>query len=229
MTPLLLDFDGTLVDSRRDLARGVNLLLNELELPALPLEVVVSFVGRGARSLIRRSIDFADPEGRIPRDEATLRRFLPHYRNVMFESTVPFPGVTEGLSQLRAAGVPMAIVSNKPEAPTLAISNFLELSSFFDVTLGGDSTAEKKPSSLPLQVAADQLGVALASGVMVGDSDVDMEAAAAAGIPGVWCPWGGIHPDRPAGADFIAESFRDIVRIGIGRTNDPELASRRQA
>jgi phosphoglycolate phosphatase len=215
VTPLLLDFDGTLVDSRQDLAQGVNRLLAELGLEPLPLAVVVSFVGRGARSLIRRSIEQADPLGRVPRDETVLRRFLDHYQEVMLDNTVPFPGVAAGLDKLREAGVPMAIISNKPEAPTRTIAQALNLTDYFGAILGGDSTPKKKPSALPLRIAAERLGVPLAGCVMVGDSDVDIEAAAAAGIPGVWCSWGGIHPDRPARADHSATSFADIVGIGL--------------
>ncbi len=216
MTPLLLDLDGTLVDSAQDLASAVNSVLVELGLAPLPQTTLMSFVGRGARSLVRRAIEHADPSGQVARDEAVLRRFLGHYEKVMLQHTVPFPGVSAGLELLRAAGVPMAIVSNKPEEPTLLISEALGLSPFFGATLGGDSTDQKKPSARPLEVAAARLGVALADCVMVGDSDVDIAAAEAAGIPGVWVTWGGIHPDRPSRADHVAHSFDAIVEIGLG-------------
>lgn len=212
MTALLLDFDGTLVDTRRDLAQGVNLLLTELGLPTLPVETVVTFIGRGARSLIRRSMEHVDPEERVARDEQTLRRFLGHYETVMLDTSRPFPGVVEGLMELQGAGVPMAIVSNKPEAPTRAITSSLGLDRFFEVILGGDSTPHKKPHPLPLERAAHALGQPLAECIMVGDSDIDLAAARAAGIPGIWCTWGGIHPDRPSEADRVADNFDEVVR-----------------
>jgi phosphoglycolate phosphatase len=215
--PLLLDLDGTLVDSAQDLASAVNALLEELGLQSLPQPTLMSFVGRGARSLVRRAIEEADPSGAAARDESVLRRFLGHYKKVMLEHTVPFPGVVTGLEQLSRAGVPMAIVSNKPEEPTLVIAEALGLSPFFGAILGGDSTNEKKPSALPLRLAAERLKVPLADCVMVGDSDVDIEAARAAKIPGVWVTWGGIHPDRPARAEWVASSFDVIVDIGLGR------------
>ena len=216
MSPLLLDLDGTLIDSRRDLATGVNLLLGELGLPTLPVETVLSFVGRGARSLIQRSIDHVDPSGKAPRDESTLRRFLGHYQSVLLDTTRPYPGVVEGLDRLQAAGVPLAVVSNKPEAPTLQIVEALGLSRYFRVVLGGDSTPTRKPDPGPLRVAAERLGVPLQSCVMVGDSDVDIAAAEAAGIPGVWCSWGGIHPDQPTSSPRVAHRFGDVVTVGLG-------------
>jgi phosphoglycolate phosphatase len=215
VTPLLLDLDGTLVDSKRDLARGVNLLLAEHSLPPLPVDIVVGFVGRGARSLIRRSLDHVDPEGEIGRDETILRRFLGHYEQVMLDTTVPFPGVVEGLSRLHDAGVPLAVVSNKPEGPTRRISDALELTRYFGVILGGDSTPQKKPSAMPLQRAAKELAVPLTTCVMVGDSDVDIQAAHAAGVPGIWCSWGGIHLDQPEAADKIVTSFSEVVEVGL--------------
>ena len=215
MTPLLLDLDGTLVDSKRDLARGVNLLLAEHNLPPLPVEIVVGFVGRGARSLIRRSLDHADPGGTVGRDENILRRFLGHYEQVMLETTIPFPGVMEGLTRLHDAGVPLAIVSNKPEGPTRSISDALGLTRYFGAILGGDSTPQKKPSAMPLERAALELAVPLASCVMVGDSDVDIQAAHAAGVPGIWCSWGGIHLDQPKAVDTIATSFIEVVEVGL--------------
>jgi len=215
VTPLLLDLDGTLVDSAQDLASAVNSILVELGLDPLPQATLMSFVGRGARSLVRRAIEHADPSGGVARDEVVLRRFLGHYKKVMLQHTVPFPGVSAGLERLQAAGVPMAIVSNKPEEPTLLISEALGLSRFFGAILGGDSTDQKKPSARPLEVAAARLGVALADCVMVGDSDVDLAAAEAAGIPGVWVTWGGIHPDRPPKTEHLAHSFETVVEIGL--------------
>lgn len=224
MRPLLLDLDGTLVDSAQDLASAVNALLEELGLQPLPQPTLMSFVGRGARSLVRRAIEESDPSGAAATDDSVLRRFLGHYQKVMLEHTVPFPGVVAGLEQLSKAGVPLAIVSNKPERPTLLIAEALGLSRFFGAILGGDSTAEKKPSALPLRVAAERLGVPLADCVMVGDSDVDIEAARAANIPGVWVTWGGIHPDRPVRAEQVASSFDVIVDIGLGRLPSPRSA-----
>ncbi|MEE2830626.1 MAG: HAD-IA family hydrolase [Myxococcota bacterium] len=215
MRALLLDLDGTLIDSRRDLARGVNLLLEDLGLTPLPVERITSFVGRGARSLVSRAMAFSDPEGRVPPDETTLRRFLGFYEQVLLDTTVPFPGVLDGLAQLQEARVPLAVVSNKPEAPTRVILDALELTPFFGSILGGDSAPEKKPSALPLVQAAEELKHPLKDCLMAGDSDVDIQAAHAAGIPGIWCSWGGIHPDCPTEVDRVAHHFEDLVEAAL--------------
>ena len=215
MRTLLLDLDGTLIDSRRDLAAATNRLLAEAGLAPLSLDTVCSFVGRGARALVRRSLEAADPEGRVPRSPEVLRRFLGHYEQVLLDSTVPFPGVREGLVQLRSAGVGLAVVTNKPIAPTRTILEGLDLSRMFGVVLGGDSLTTKKPDPEPLFAAASALQAELEDCLMVGDSDVDMDAAANAGVPGVWCSWGGIHPDCPASFDRVAHSFEEVVSLAL--------------
>ncbi len=217
MSALLLDLDGTLIDSRQDLAAATNRLLAELGLAPLPLLQVCQYVGRGARSLVGRALDAADPDGLVPRTEPILRRFLGHYEQVLLDSTVPFAGVLAGLDALREAGVPLALVTNKPIRPTRTILAGLGMSDRFDVVLGGDSLPQKKPDPAPLLAAADLLGVPVARCVMVGDSDVDMEAAKNAGVLGVWCSWGGIHPDRPSHHDLVAESFDEVVALALGR------------
>ena len=211
MRGVLLDLDGTLIDSRRDLAAATNRLLAELGLSPLPLEQICSFVGNGARTLVRRSLDAADPERRVDRAAPVLRNFLTHYEAVMLDTTKPFPGVVDGLGRLRSAGLALAVVTNKPIGPTSRILAALGLTRWFGAVLGGDSLATKKPDPAMLFAASDQLGVDIAGCVMVGDSDVDMAAAGAAGVPGIWCSYGGLHPDRPPRWDRIADSFTDVV------------------
>lgn len=212
----LFDLDGTLVDTRRDLAAGVNLLLRDLGLPPLPIETVMRFVGGGARLLIRRTLDHVDPEGLVARDDPVLPRFLEHYWRVILDTTVPFPGVVEGLERLRAAGVPMAVVSNKPEEPTLHIVRALGLERFFGLVLGGDSLPTKKPDPAGVLLAAERLGVPALRCLMVGDSEPDVGAGHNAGMQVAWCSWGGIHPDRPEGPDHTVDRFEQVVDLILG-------------
>lgn len=207
---VLFDLDGTLIDSRQDLAAGVNRLLAELELEPLSTAELMTFVGRGARALVRRALDRADPEGRLPRTDDVLRRFLGHYQAVMLDTTVPFPGVTSGLTRLRAAGVPMGVLSNKPHGPTVEIVAALELQGFFSVVLGAGAVPARKPEPDGLLFAADALGVTVERCLYVGDSDVDVLAGRAAGMPVVWCSWGGIHIDRPDDAEAV-DRFEQVV------------------
>ena len=210
---VLFDLDGTLVDSRRDLAAATNLLLGELGLASIPLETVCTFVGRGARTLVRRALDHVDPEQRIDRADPALRRFLKHYESVLLATTVPFPGVVAGLTLLAEASIPMAIVTNKPEAPARVVLDGLGLTSWFGAIYGGDTLGRRKPHPDMLIRAARDLGVGLDGCLMVGDSDVDIEAARAAGVSGAWCSWGGFHPERPHAADHRVDAFEELVAL----------------
>jgi phosphoglycolate phosphatase len=210
---LLCDLDGTLVDSRFDLASALNLLFAELGLTPLPLDVVVRHVGRGARSLIQRCLlevgSDMDPQ------DARLRRFLHHYESVLLDRTRPFPGVVEGLEELCAAGVALAVVTNKPLGPARRVLDGLDLTQYFGSVYGGDSLRTKKPEPEMLLAAASELGVEPGRCLMLGDSDVDIAAAAAAGMAGIWCSWGGFHPDRPADADEVVDRFEQVVEAAL--------------
>jgi phosphoglycolate phosphatase len=213
--PPLFDLDGTLIDSGRDLATAVNRVLVDVGLRALPEAQVIGFVGRGARVLLGRALDAADPQRRVDRGDVVVRRFLEHYHEVLLQTTVAYPGVREGLSALKAAGVPAAVVTNKPLEASERILRGLGLAPLLAAVVGGDSTPAKKPDPLPLRVAAERMGVPLRRCMMVGDSDVDIEAARNAGIPGVWCAWGNIHPDRPRDADLVVTRFEQVVALAL--------------
>jgi 2-phosphoglycolate phosphatase len=206
---LLCDLDGTLVDSRRDLAAAVDLLFGDLGLPPLPPERVVAHVGRGARSLIRRCLD--EVGAAIPDEDPRLRAFLPHYERVLLQTTRPFDGVMEGLAVLRDRGVRLAVVTNKPVDPARLVLEGLGMEGFFPVVLGGDSLPTRKPDPEMLLEAADRLGIEPPACLMLGDSDVDIDAARAAGMPALWCSWGGFHADRPARADGVVHRFGEVV------------------
>ena len=206
---LLCDLDGTLVDSRTDLATAVNLLFEELGLAPLPIERVIQHVGRGARVLVRRCLEEVAAD--IPGDDERLRRFLHHYERVILDTTRPFVGVREGLEQLRREGFGLAVVTNKPEGPARELLSGLDMTDLFTVVLGGDSLPTRKPEPEMLLVAAQRLGVAPGDCVMLGDSDVDIAAAVAAGMRGMWCSWGGFHPDQPAQADVVVHRFAEVV------------------
>ena len=163
---------------------------------------------------LRVLLDRALGEGRrFPMDEA-VEQFREHYWRHCLDRTRLYPGVKETLHSLD--GLRLAVVSNKPEQPTREISDALELTRFFPVIIGGDTYPERKPHAQPLVEAANLLGVPLERCVMVGDSDVDIDAAKAAGIPGFWCPWGGIHPDRPDAAARSLKHFDELVDFALG-------------
>lgn len=174
---IVFDLDGTLIDSVGDIHANLNRVLTERGLRPLSRARVQSFVGNGVPTLIRRTMDHL---GLDPADRADLTaRFLHLYENDL-TLTKPYPGVIAALEALRAAGHPLGICTNKPEAPTKAILDHLDLARFFPVVIGGDSLPQRKPDPAPLLATAKAIGRTI---LFVGDSEVDCETAQAAAVP----------------------------------------------
>jgi len=190
---VLFDLDGTLLDTVGDVALALRRALADLGRPAPPLEAVRLMIGRGAPMLVER----ADAALKLGLDVATkadlLARFFHHYGRLQETdecAAQPFPGARECLERLHAAGVPLAIVTNKQHAFAQGLMNRLDLARHVQVIVGGDSCARRKPDPQPLQWAAAQLGVNDSRTLMVGDSVNDVAAAHAAGMPVVCVPYG---------------------------------------
>ena len=179
MTPRLIvfDLDGTLIDSRRDLADSVNALLADLGAEALPLDTVVAMVGEGAALLVRRALSAA----RLgPETPGALDRFLAHYDRRLLDHTRPYPGMIEALDSLKAAST-LAVLTNKPGRPTGIILESLGLASFFDHVIGGDTPLGRKPDPAGLLQLVRLAAATVDSTVMVGDSPIDRDTAQRAG------------------------------------------------
>jgi phosphoglycolate phosphatase len=132
---------------------------------------------------------------------------------------VPFPGVVEGLHALRAAGVPLACITNKAERFTVDLLRRTALDGFFDVLMCGDTVARKKPDPEPVLAACGRLGVAPADALMIGDSANDVQAARAAGCP-VWCVPYGYNEGRPVESldcDALVPDLAEAARRVLGR------------
>ena len=217
---LLFDLDGTLVDSRADLANSVNLMLAELGRAGLPDCRVLGFVGEGARLLVERALAATQEIAPLPSEiDSALEVFRRHYREHLLDYTRVYPEVLETLSRLD--GCSKAIVTNKPYDFTLALLDGTGLLPYFDVVLGGDSLPERKPSPMMLLEAARRFGVTPSSCLMVGDTKFDVEAGKAAGmktcgyIPG----FRGRTELAEAGADFLIERFSELqVLVECART-----------
>ncbi|MDX2000285.1 MAG: HAD-IA family hydrolase [Thermoanaerobaculia bacterium] len=181
------DLDGTLVDSRRDLVAAVNRTRVEAGFVPLSDQEVVAKIGHGARDLVRKSLPEVVSGERF---EHAFRRFGEIYLEVCLDETRPYPGIPELLNALRHRGLPLAVVTNKPERPTRKILVGLELEGSFTVVLGGDSLPVRKPDPLPLNEAARRLGVEPTALALVGDSAVDAATAEAAGACFVQVTWG---------------------------------------
>ena len=188
MNACFFDVDGTLIDSRADLAATVNHTRRDMGLAELPLEDVIVHVGRGARYLMEHAI----PESSGSFDE-TLACFRRHYAEHMLDTTVLYPGVRETLEELRNRGWRLGINTNKPSFATHAILDHFGLARYFGnaVVAGGDCP-ELKPSPLTLLECASRMGGhrLSANDWMVGDSWQDLNCAAAAGLESAFCAYG---------------------------------------
>jgi len=206
---VLWDLDGTLVETRRDIATAVNLLLADRQLPPMSVDAITAHVGRGSRFLVTRCLY---TRGSGPIDAAQVERayeaFRGYYLDHLLDTSVPYPGVLELLERLRVAGVVMGIVSNKPEDLGRRLIDGLGMARFFAELLGGDSLPERKPDPAPLLHLRRRLCGGVCRALMVGDMPVDLEAARAAGIPAAAVGWGfGSKQDLlSASPDLFAES-----------------------
>ena len=138
---VVFDLDGTLVDSHRDLAEATNALLAELGAAPLSHDVVTSLVGEGAAVLVRRALERA---GLDPDTPDALERFLSHYDARLLDTTRPYAGMVETVSALRAT-CRLAVLTNKPERPTMRILEGLQMDALFSDAIGGDSPHGRKP------------------------------------------------------------------------------------
>lgn len=216
---VVFDLDGTLVDSRRDLAEAVNRMRAELGLGALELGDVVAMVGRGARHLVRAALGGEAMDARV---DSALARFLVHYDDLATDATLPYPGISKMLAEL-APVRPLALLTNKPERPTRRILDHFGWTGHFREVIGGDSLPVRKPDPGGLVEVARRFGVAPAELLLVGDSRIDAETAAAAGSGFVLVEWG-FAP--PADHEALAGAWRardvESLRRFLGR-NVPAL------
>ncbi len=188
---VLLDLDGTLLDTAPDLAAAAADMLAELGLEPVQAATVRRFIGKGIPNLVRRTLESslgcAVDERRIG---AGLESFFFHYEKRNGRLSSPYAGVREGLTALHAAGLAMGCVTNKTTRFTLPLLNMTGLAGFFSAVVSGDTVPRKKPAPDPLLEACRRLGVGPAESIMVGDSANDSLAARAAGCPILLVPYG---------------------------------------
>jgi phosphoglycolate phosphatase len=175
---LVFDLDGTLVDSRQDLANATNALLESLGAARLGDDSIARMIGEGAAVLVRRALEAAGLDPATPR---ALERFLELYDERLLEHTRPYDGMPATLDRLARAGLTMAVLTNKPAAPTTRLLDGLRLSAYFTAVLGGDSPLGRKPDPAGLLHLIGSCGATRQTSLMVGDSKIDWETARRAG------------------------------------------------
>lgn len=205
---LVFDLDGTLVDSKTDLANSVNHTLRTFGIDPLPHPTIFRYVGNGASHLIRRSLG--------PRREEilpdALRQFLDHYGRHLLDTTVPYPGVEESLTE-HARTYEMALLTNKPLRLTEVILSGLSLSRYFSEVRGGDSFESKKPDPEGLRAILSSRGVPPGNALMVGDSPNDVLAGRGAGTATCGVTYGlGAEGFADHPPDFTIDRFPDLFR-----------------
>ena len=202
---LIFDLDGTLVDSRADLAAAINHVRGEFGLTPLPLETISGFVGNGARKLVERSFDGTG----VDIDEA-MRLYQAFYASHYAVHTTCYPGVEEGLERLAAYGHKLALLTNKPGDPSREILRHFGLKRFFVSVVGGGDVARLKPEPDGVFQCLEAAGVPASNAWMVGDHYTDLAVAKNAGIKSAFVRYG-FGEARGFEATECFEAFSDLV------------------
>jgi len=215
---ILFDLDGTLIDSAPDLALAINHMLTTLGRNTFSDDLIRSWVGNGAQVIVKRGLSGkADFDDNIDPElfAKALDIFLRFYAQNLCVDTVTYPNVRSTLKILKAQGYRLVIVTNKPFDFIEPILDGLQLDGLFELCLGGDSLAERKPSPLPLLHVCDTLSVTPEQCVMVGDSKNDILAANAAQMQSVGLTYGYNYGEDIAehNPDVVFNDFADLIAV----------------
>jgi phosphoglycolate phosphatase len=188
---VMIDLDGTLIDSAPDIAASANRMLAALGMATYEQDQVAKWIGNGVSRLVKRALTGAmdaEPDADLFRRGYAI--FLEAYAELVSDQSRPYPGVVEGLEELQAAGFQLACITNKAEAFTLPLLKDLGLEKYFKLIVSGDSLPRKKPDPLPLRHACEYFGISPDHGVLIGDSVNDTRAARSAGMPVILVTYG---------------------------------------
>lgn len=209
----IVDLDGTMVDTLGDFGAALNGMLADLALPAIAPAAIENMVGKGSEHLIRSvlaHVGAADVEAVYPQ---AWERYQHHYLAINGQYARVYDGVREGLQALRAQGLRLACLTNKPLSFAEPLLRAKGLYGLFEHVFGGDSFERKKPDPLPLRKTCEALGTAPARTLMIGDSSNDARAARAAGCPVVLVRYGYNHgePVQAVDADACIDSLQELA------------------
>lgn len=209
---IAFDLDGTLVDSRRDLADSVNLLIAELGGSPLSEEAVGQMVGDGARVLVRRALAAAGL-GEVP---GSMTRFLAIYDTRLLDHTRAYDGIADAVRAAREHAR-VAVLTNKPSAPSERILAGLGLRDLFDDVVGGDGPLPRKPDPSSLRALMDRAGATASETLLIGDSTIDHETALRASVRCCMAAYGygflTFPRGRLTGEEWIVESPAELTEV----------------
>lgn len=207
---VVFDLDGTLIDSKLDIAAAANHALSAHGRAALPVEEIASYVGDGARLLLARAARLATEDSAL---DALLATFLEYYAAHPTDHTQLLPGAREALEALSA--LPLALCTNKPRAITDRVLSNLRMAQTFRVVIGGGDLPKSKPDPLPLQHIAQALGLSTPELVMVGDGAQDIQCAknASARSVGVIGGLQGSEPMLAAKPDRTVQTLHELPEL----------------
>lgn len=212
----IVDLDGTMVDTAPDFLVAINRMRADLALPATDIETITRFVGKGTENLMRRvlALDY-DDAGIEHHFDAALASYSRHYIEINGLYSSVYPGVREGLEALRAKGLRLACVTNKPYAFARPLLAKVELDGYFELVYGGDSLPKKKPDPYPLLKVCDDFGLLPNQVLAIGDSSNDALAARAAGCRVLNVPYGYNHgePVHNIDTDGIVSSLLEAAQL----------------
>ena len=213
---VILDLDGTLLDTAGEITDAMDRTLDELGFKRVPAREIRAMIGRGIPTLVERVIRRTGATGIDP--ATMIERFEAHYAQTVGTSAPLFDGVFPGLMRLYQASIKLAVVTNKPRFFTERLLDRAEVARFFATVVAGDDGVAKKPAGDMLEAACRAMGTVPHETLMLGDSGNDVAAARAAGCP-VWCvPYGyneGRGPETLA-CDRIVATVEEAARLVTG-------------
>lgn len=215
---VVIDLDGTLLNTAPDLAHAASLMMADLGMECPSLATISTYIGNGVSRLVKRVLTGemdAEPDAAL--FERAIALYQKHYGEHVSLHSRPFDGVIEGLDAFKAMGVHVACITNKAAQFTHPLLNDTGLFDYFELILSGDSLPKRKPDPLPLLHACEVFGCAPAELLLIGDSLNDTQAARAAGSP-VFCVPYGYNRGRPVSEldlDAVVPSLMEAAKLVV--------------
>ena len=211
---LVIDLDGTLVDTAPDLLGALNAVLVQQGRRAVDMDDLRHLVGHGARAMLVEAMAMTGKAVPAERIESLIGNFIAHYRDHIADGSRPFPGVRETLAAWRQSGARLAVLTNKPQSLADLLMPAVGLAQYFHAVHGAGRLEVVKPNARVFHHVLEEMGGAGRPAVMIGDSATDVATARAAGVPVIVVTYGySPEPPESLGADRITDNFADVPRL----------------